>query len=265
MNVIGAFIVLVAASFTALAEPAHFQPKVPNAPKARHAGNTPQAPHAPETPPTFEFDLQFSCANRAALEMARVWPRIASLCAAEVPGGGTVHCQSSRASEFGKIHFISKKCSLLLKETNPTETNRFCVEKIVVKEAADQPVLCVEPAGVTFEKLSETAFLAADQELFKSLASTLQRHGCELNGEAENKVIAPDSKLQQTSYTRRFFWPSPNCFLKNGAADCGSERYEARPFQVEGFSGERVLCRLKEMRAKGPPEAQARPQKTTVK
>ncbi len=236
MRIIGVFVIMLfGARFPALAEPAHIQPKPPLTSK---------------TIAPFEFDLQFSCNGNPAVEMAQVWPRIASLCAAEVPSGGTIHCQSARASEFGKIHFISKKCSLL-----PAETNRFCVEKIVVKEAADQPVLCVEPVGVTFEKFSETAFLAADQELFKSLETTLQKHGCELIGEAEKKVIAPnakhESKLQQQSYTRRFFWPSPNCFLKNGAADCGSEHYEALPFQVQGISGERVLCRLKAPSTKG--------------
>jgi len=143
---------------------------------------------------------------------------------------------------------VSQKCSLL-----EADTNKFCVEKIVVKEAADEPVLCVEPVGVTFEKLSDSAFEREDQELSQKLEERLKAKGCERSGETKIQVTAPRNQrlAPNEKYQRRYFLPSTNCFMTKGSA-CGLDRYESVPFAIDGVPGERTLCRLKGQNAKAP-------------
>ena len=198
-------------------------------------------------PRAFEFELRVAC-DRPMATMGELWPRIASLCAAEVPRGGTAYCSSGSAADFTRVHFVSQKCSLL--EGN---TSRFCVEKITVKEAADEPVLCVEPVGVTLEKLSDSAFEREDQDLPRKLEEKLKANGCERNGDTKNQVTAPRNQrlAPNGKYQWRYFLPSPNCFLAAGSG-CGSDRYESVPFAIEGVPGERTLCRLRSQNAKAP-------------
>lgn len=198
-------------------------------------------------PKTFEFELRVSC-DRPMAAMGELWPRIASLCAAEVPRGGTVYCSSGRATDFTRVHFVSQKCSLL-----EADTSKFCVEKITVKEAADEPVLCVEPVGVTFEKLSDSAFESEDQALSRKLEERLKASGCERSGDVKNQVTAPRNQrlAPNGKYQRRYFLPSTNCFLAK-SSECGSDRYESVPFAIDGVPGERTLCRLKGQNAKAP-------------
>lgn len=198
-------------------------------------------------PKAFEFELRVTC-DRPAAVMGELWPRIAALCAAEVPRGGTTYCQSGQGTEFAGVRFVSHKCSLIA-----GDTDKFCVEKITVKEAAGEPVLCVEPIGVTFEKYSDSAFEREDQELSLKLDEKIRKMGCERSGEVKNQVTAPRNQrlAPNGKYQRRYFLPSTNCFLARGSA-CGSARYESVPFAIDGVSGERTLCRLKGQNAKAP-------------
>ena len=198
-------------------------------------------------PKTFEFELRVAC-DRPMATMGKLWPRIASLCVAEVPLGGTVYCSSGRTNDFTRTRFVSQKCSLL-----EAGTNKFCVEEIVVREAVDEPVLCVEPVGVTFEKLSDSAFEREDQELPEKLEKQLKANGCERSGDAVNQVTAPRNSLLAPNgkYQRRYFFPSTNCFMAKGSG-CGSDRYDSVPFVMEGVSGERTLCRLRTQNVKTP-------------
>ena len=106
---------------------------------------------------------------------------------------------------------------------------------------------------MTFEKLSDSAFERADQELPQKLEERLTAKGCERSGETKNQVTAPRNQrlAPNGKYQRRYFLPSTNCFMTKGSA-CGSDRYESIPFAIEGVPGERTLCRLKAQNAKDP-------------